>query len=272
MRVWKRTQHVPGAPGRPGLPTRCRAGALAREAPGPAGPARTGRSRAVAAAGRGRGERGPGPAAQHNALWRREPRAPPPQLCAASPAARPRPSARPPPRPPPSRPPLPPPLTVAELEQRGRVVQAAVAREAVLHAEAAGQRPLPRPGRAAAAHPHTEPSEPRPALALGPALLWRPLPVTRATPGPLPPPREPAPPLPARRRPRRGRGRAGPGRAGPGAESGAESRSGVGLAESTRPGRRGCCGSATARPTSSRRARRGGRWDKGERGGRRRRR
>lgn len=240
-----------------------------RVTPGPAGPVRTGRSRAAAAvAGRGRDERRPGPAAQHNAPRRRESRAPPPQLCAASAAARPRPSARPPPRPPPSRPR---PLTVAELEQRGRVVQAAVAREAVLHAEAAGQRPLPRPGRAAADHPHTEPPETRPALALGPALLWRPLPVTMATPGPPPPPREPDSALPARGRPRRGRGWAVPERGGAG--GGVECPAGPGLSPErwagARPRGRGCCGDAGSRSASSRRARQvGGRGDKGEPGGR----
>lgn len=264
-----RTQHVPGARGWPGLPTRCPAGALMRVAPGPAGPARTGRSWGWATAAgrrRGRGEPGPGPAAQHNAPQRREPRSPPPQLCAASPAARPRPSARPPPRPPPSRPP---PLTVAELEQRGRVVQAAVAREAVLHAEAAGQRPLPRPGRAAAAHPHTEPPEPRPALGAGAGPAVAAAAGYHGNPGPAA-----AAAGAGARSARQGAPAAGtwPG----GARGGVAGRAEPAVSPEPRagvlPSGRGCCcGSARSRSAFSRRARRWGRGDKGELGGQRRR-
>lgn len=58
-----------------------------------------------------------------------------------------------------------------------------------------------------AAPPPLTPTLSRPSrgrrLALGPALLWRPLPVTMATPGPPLLPRAPQPALPARGRPRR---------------------------------------------------------------------
>lgn len=263
-----RKQHVPGAPGRPGLPARCPAGALARVSSGSAAPralaeAGTGAGRGGAGAQRG-AARGPRPSTMRPR--RREPRAPPQQLCTASPAARPRPSARSRPRPPPRRPP---PLTVAELEQRGCVVQAAVAREAVLHAEAAGQRPLPRPGRAAAAHPHTEPRRAAagagagagPAVAAAAAGY-------HGNPGP-------AAAAALARRPlcppggglRGGRGRAGTGRGGDAAGRGCRVPGAQGGA---RPGP-GCCGSDAARPrlparslAPPRRAGRGGRGDKGE--------
>lgn len=135
----------PRARGGPASPRAARPRALAPRLPGgpgaDAGPAGAGRGR------RGRARRGPRACTMRPR--RREPRASAATLRGLPP--RPRPAARPAaPRP---APPRPPPLTVAELEQRGRVVQAAVAREAVLHAEAAGPRPLPRPGRAAAAHP-----------------------------------------------------------------------------------------------------------------------
>lgn len=221
-------------------------------------PARAGRSRATAAAGRGRGDPGPGPAAQHNAPQRREPRAPPPQLCAASPAARPRPSARPPPS-------RPLPLTVAELEQRRRVVQAAVAREAVLHAEAAGQRPLPRPGRAAAAHPHTEPPEPRPALGSGAGPAVAAAAGHHGNPGPAA-----AAAGATARSARQGAPAAGRGRAGSGAGPGAGSRAGRSLPCPQSLGRERCPAggdAAGAQGPDPPPPPPGGRGDKGDAGG-----
>lgn len=103
----------------------------------------------------------------------------------------------------------------------------------------------PRPGRAAA-HPPTEPPEPRPALALGPALLWRrPRPVPMAT----------RARRRARRRPLRppggglggGRGRAGTRGGGAGAgrappEGGPRGRGDKGAAGGRRPAASPSCG------------------------------
>lgn len=92
---------------------------------------------------------------------------------------------------------LPPTLTVAELQQRGRVVQAAIAGEAVLHAEA-GPRPLrPRSPTHCAL-----PSRRGAGAGAGPAVAAA---GHHGNPGP-PPPLPPPPPKTSTRHPRCPRG------------------------------------------------------------------